>query len=511
MSLTPESEATTVFQGALTAPVYDVAITSPLEQARLLSTALGNRVWFKREDLQPVFSFKLRGAYTMMAKLDPAALARGVVAASAGNHAQGVALAAGKLGCRAVIVMPVTTPAIKVEAVRRLGGEVRLHGDAFDDAAAYARQVAEAEGLTPIPPYDHPDVIAGQGTVAMELLRQRPRGLDAVFIPVGGGGLIAGMATCIKRLQPSIRVIGVEPADSDSMARSLEAGRPVRLDHAGTFADGVAVRQVGELPFRLCRDTVDEMVRVGTDEICAAIKDVFAENRTVLEPSGALSVAGLRKWSAGKSGLDLVAVLSGANLNFDRLRFVAERAGSGEHREALFAVTIPERPGSFRAFCELIGNRPITEFNYRYSDASIARTFVGIQVADRGETEALLAIFRAHGLGAIDLSDNEMAKLHLRHLAWGFTPDPELERVYRFEFPERPGALLRFLTCMSRGWNITLFHYRNYGSDLGRVLAGMEVPREDEAAFATFLEELGYAWTDEKDNPAYRFLLRNGC
>jgi threonine dehydratase len=332
-----------------------------------------------------------------------------------------------------------------------------------------------------------------------------------VFIPVGGGGLIAGMATCIKRLQPSIRVIGVEPADSDSMARSLEAGRPVRLDHAGTFADGVAVRQVGELPFRLCRDTVDEMVRVGTDEICAAIKDVFAENRTVLEPSGALSVAGLRKWSAGKSGLDLVAVLSGANLTFDRLRFVAERAGSGEHREALFAVTIPERPGSFRAFCELIGNRPITEFNYRYSDASIARTFVGIQVADRGETEALLAIFRAHGLGAIDLSDNEMAKLHLRHLAWGFTPDPELERVYRFEFPERPGALLRFLTCMSRGWNITLFHYRNYGSDLGRVLAGMEVPREDEAAFATFLEELGYAWTDEKDNPAYRFLLRNGC
>jgi threonine dehydratase len=383
---------------------------------------------------------------------------------------------------------------------------VRLHGDAFDDAAAYARQVAEAEGLTPIPPYDHPDVIAGQGTVAMELLRQRPRGLDAVFIPVGGGGLIAGMATCLKRLQPGIRVIGVEPADSDCLARALEAGRPVRLDHAGTFADGVAVRQVGELPFRLCRDTVDEMVRVSTDEICAAIKDVFAENRPVLEPSGALAVAGLRKWCASRRGLDLAAILSGANLNFDRLRFVAERAGSGEHREALFAVTIPERPGSFKAFCELIGNRPITEFNYRYSDPSTARTFVGIQVADRAETEELLATFRAHGLGAIDLSDNEMAKLHLRHLAWGFTPDPELERVYRFEFPERPGALLRFLTRMSRGWNITLFHYRNYGSDLGRVLAGMEVPREDEAAFAAFLDELGYAWTDEKDNPAYQFL-----
>jgi len=501
------SEAMAVFQGILTAPVYDVAITSPLEPAPILSAALGHRVWFKREDLQPVFSFKLRGAYTMMARLGADALARGVVAASAGNHAQGVALAAGRLGCRAVIVMPVTTPAIKVEAVRRLGGEVRLHGDAFDDAAAYARQVAEAEGLTPIPPYDHPDVIAGQGTVAMELLRQRPRGLDAVFIPVGGGGLIAGMATCIKRLQPSIRVIGVEPADSDCLSQALEAGHPVRLDHAGIFADGVAVRQVGELPFRLCRDTVDEMVRVGTDEICAAIKDVFAENRTVLEPSGALSVAGLRKWGASRSGLDLAAILSGANLNFDRLRFVAERAGSGEHREALFAVTIPERPGSFKAFCELIGPRPITEFNYRYSHATTARIFVGIQVADRSETEGLLATFRAHGLGAMDLSDNEMAKLHLRHLAWGFTPDPELERVYRFEFPERPGALLRFLTRMSRGWNITLFHYRNYGSDLGRVLAGMEVPREDEAAFAVFLEELGYAWTDEKDNPAYRFLL----
>ncbi len=507
MSTSPESEALEVFQGILTAPVYDVAVTSPLEEAHLLSAALGHRIWFKREDLQPVFSFKLRGAYTMMARLGADQLARGVVAASAGNHAQGVALAAGKLGCRAVIVMPVTTPAIKVEAVRRLGGEVRLHGNAFDDAAAYARQVAEAEGLTQIPPFDHPDVIAGQGTVAMELLRQRPRGLDAVFIPVGGGGLIAGMATCLKRLQPGIRVIGVEPADSDCMARSLEAGRPVRLEHAGTFADGVAVRQVGGLPFRLCRDTVDEMVRVSTDEICAAIKDVFAENRTVLEPSGALSVAGLRKWAAGRQGLDLAAVLSGANLNFDRLRFVAERAGSGEHREALFAVTIPERPGSFRAFCELLGARAITEFNYRYSDPRMARIFVGIQVADPGEREALMALFQAHGLGAVDLSDNEMAKLHLRHLAWGFTPDPELERVYRFEFPERPGALLRFLTCMSVGWNITLFHYRNFGSDMGRVLAGMEVPREDETAFRAFLEDLGYAWTDEKDNPAYKFLL----
>jgi threonine dehydratase len=406
-----------------------------------------------------------------------------------------------------VIVMPVTTPSIKVDAVRRLGGEVRLHGDAFDEAAAHARHLAETEGLTAIPPYDDPDVIAGQGTVGLELLRQRPGGVDAVFVPVGGGGLLAGVATCLKQLQPSIRIIGVEPSDSDSMARSLEAGRPVKLDHAGMFADGVAVRQVGDLPFRLCRDTVDEMVRVGTDEICSAIKDVFVENRTLLEPSGALSVAGLRRWAGGRQGLDLVAILSGANLNFDRLRFVAERAGSGEHREALFAVTIPERPGSFKAFCELIGTRPITEFNYRYSDAVQARIFVGVQVADRGETEALLALFRAHGLGAVDLSDNEMAKLHLRHMAWGFTPDPALERVYRFEFPERPGALLRFLTRMSRGWNITLFHYRNHGSDQGRVLAGINVPREDEAAFWMFLEELGYAWTEETRNPAYRFLL----
>jgi threonine dehydratase len=508
MSILPSPEAAAVFEASLTAPVYDVAVESPLEPARLLSAALGHRVWFKREDLQPVFSFKLRGAYTMMAQLDPEALARGVVAASAGNHAQGVALAAGKLGCRAVIVMPVTTPSIKVEAVRRLGGEVRLHGDTFDDAAAYAREVVAVEGLTAIPPYEHPQVIAGQGTVGLELLRQRPRGLDAVFVPVGGGGLLAGVATCLKRLQPGIRVIGVEPADSDSMTRSLEAGHPVQLEQAGAFADGVAVRQVGDLPFRLCRDTVDEMVRVSTDEICEAIKDVFGENRTVLEPSGALSVAGLRRWGADRSGLDLAAILSGANLNFDRLRFVAERAGSGEHREALFAVTIPERPGSFREFCELLGARAITEFNYRYSDPKVARIFVGIQVAGRSEREALMALFREHGLGAADLSDNEMAKLHLRHLAWGFTPDPELERVYRFEFPERPGALLRFLTRMSRGWNITLFHYRNHGADLGRVLAGMEVPPEDAGAFGAFLDDLGYACTDEKDNPAYRMLLR---
>jgi threonine dehydratase len=501
-----------LFHRILTAPVYDVAVESPLEAAPLLSSSLGHRVWLKREDLQPVFSFKLRGAYARMANLDAGQLARGVVAASAGNHAQGVALAATRLGCRAVIVMPVTTPGIKVAAVRRLGAEVRLHGDSFDEAAAFARTVEAREGMVFVHPYDDPDVIAGQGTIGMELLRQMPRGLDAVFVPVGGGGLIAGIALYLKQLQPSIRIIGVEPEDSDSLARSLAAGQPVRLEQAGIFADGVAVRQVGALPFAICRSRVDEVVRVGTDEICRAIKDVFGENRTVLEPSGALAVAGLKAWAAGRAagspgGLNLVAILSGANMNFDRLRFVAERADLGEHREAIFGVTIPERPGSFKAFCELIGPRSITEFNYRYSDPKVARIFVGIQVQDRAETESLLRSFHEAGLPAMDLSDNEMAKLHLRHLVWGFTPDPALERVYRFEFPERPGALMRFLTHMNRGWNISLFHYRNHGADTGRVLVGMEVPAEDGAVFEAFLEEVGYAWTDEKDNPAYPFFL----
>ena len=501
------TESMDIFQGILTALVYDVAVETPLEAAPLLSAALGRKVWFKREDLQSVFSFKLRGAYNKMARLTAEELARGVVAASAGNHAQGVALSAKRLGCRAVIVMPVTTPGIKVEAVRRLGAEVRLHGDTFDEAAAFTRELEREEGLVFIHPYDDPDVIAGQGTIGMELLRQMPRGLDAVFVPVGGGGLIAGVATYLKRLQPSIKVIGVEPADSDSLAQSLAAGAPVKLDHVGIFADGVAVRQVGELPFRLCRETVDEVVRVSTDEICAAIRDVFAETRTVLEPSGALSVAGLKAWSAANEGQNLAAILSGANLNFERLRFVAERSGLGEHREALFGVTIPERPGSFKAFCELIGPRPITEFNYRYSDPVAARIFVGIQVANRAETDALLARLRQEGLEAVDFSDNEMAKLHLRHLAWGATPRADLERVYRFEFPERPGALMRFLTHMSRGWNITLFHYRNHGADVGRVLVGMEVPLADGPEFEAFLDGLGYPWTDEKANPAYSFLL----
>ncbi|BDU78126.1 threonine ammonia-lyase, biosynthetic [Mesoterricola sediminis] len=498
--------AAPILSAMLTAPVYEVALETPLQAAPILSAALGHRVWLKREDLQPVHSFKLRGAYVKMARLSPEARARGVVAASAGNHAQGVALAASRLGCQAVIVMPVTTPVLKVEAVRRLGAEVRLHGDTFDEAAALARTLAEG-GLTPVPPYDDPDVIAGQGTVGLELLRQRPGGLDAVFVPVGGGGLIAGVATCLKQLAPQVKVIGVEPADSDCLARALEAGRPVSLDHPGLFADGVAVRQVGALPFTLCRDTVDEVVRVGTDEICAAIKDVFCENRSLLEPSGALAVAGLRTWAAGRRNLDLAAILSGANLDFDRLRFVAERAGTGDSVEAVLAVTIPERPGSFLAFCELIGQRPITEFNYRRSDPEAAHVFVGVKAGGRAEARELVDRLRGAGLGALDLTDDELAKTHLRHMTWGRAPDPGREHLFRFEFPERPGALLKFLRRMAPGWDITLFHYRNHGADVGRVLAGLLVPPEDEADLLDALADLGYPWVDETASPAYRALL----
>lgn len=496
----------------LTARVYDVAMESPLEAAPHLSSRTGASVWFKREDLQPVFSFKLRGAYNKMARLPPDELARGVLAASAGNHAQGVALAAQALGCRAVIVMPVTTPRIKVEAVAARGAELVLHGDTFDEAFAHAQGLVISEGLTFIHPYDDVDVIAGQGTIGMELLRQMPRGLEAVFVPVGGGGLIAGVAAYLRRLSPATRIIGVEPTDADAMARSLAAGHRVRLDQVGLFADGVAVKQPGELTFELCRSHVDEILRVDTDETCAAIKDVFEENRAMLEPSGALSVAGLKHWaarerSAGRAPGNLVAILSGANTNFDRLRFVAERAELGEHREAIFAVTIPERPGSFRAFCRLIGSRAITEFNYRYADADQAHIFVGIQVSGPDETAALMAHFRNEGLSPLDLSNDEMAKLHVRHLVGGRAAGLQHERVYRFAFPERPGALMNFLNRMGPNWNISLFHYRNHGADHGRVLAGIQVPPDEEAAFQACLDQLGYPCTDECANPAYRLFL----
>jgi len=500
----------------LRARVYDVAVETPLEVAPNLSARLGNRVLLKREDMQPVFSFKCRGAYNKMVNLPPATLARGVIASSAGNHAQGVALAAQKLGCKAVIVMPVTTPKIKVDAVRSRGAEVHLQGDTYDEAYAEARRLGRSGKLAFVHPYDDPDVIAGQGTIGMEILRQTAQ-LHAVFVPVGGGGLISGIASYIKRLRPGVKVIGVEPVDADAMARSLKAGRRVVLDHVGLFADGVAVRQVGELTFRLCRELLDGMILVDTDQICAAIKDVFEDTRTILEPAGALAIAGAKAYveRTGVRGKRLVAVASGANTNFDRLRFVAERAEVGEHREAILAVTIPERPGSFKKFCATLGARNITEFNYRIGDPKEAHVFVGVEVHNRDETARIVKILGREGLKTLDLSDDEMAKLHVRHMVGGHAPAgirkgarraPD-ELLYRFEFPERPGALMRFLSNMRTDWNISLFHYRNQGSDYGRVLVGMQVPAGDMREFRKFLTTLGYPHVDESGNPAYRLFL----
>ena len=492
----------------LKARVYDVAIESPLELAPALSKRLGNRLYIKREDLQPVFSFKLRGAYNKMAGLPRRRLARGVIAASAGNHAQGVALAAARLGCRALIVMPVTTPRIKVDAVAARGARVLLHGDSYAEAYERAMELKKQRGLVFVHPYDDPEVIAGQGTIGMEILRQHPDP-HAIFVPVGGGGLISGIAAYVKRVRPSVKVIGVEPVDADAMARSLKAGRRVKLEHVGLFADGVAVKEVGRETFRLCRKLVDEMVLVGTDEICAAIKDVFEDTRVVLEPAGALAIAGAKAWvqRRGVRGRALVAVASGANTNFDRLRFIAEEAELGEHREAVLAVTIPERPGSFRAFCATLGARNVTEFNYRIADSSDAHVFVGVQVRSRAETARIVRNLRRHRLQTLDLSDNEMAKTHLRHMVGGRAPFARNELLYRFEFPERPGALLRFLDSMRGDWNISLFHYRNQGADYGRVLVGMQVPRAEWSEFRTFLRKLGYPYADETRNPAYQLFL----
>lgn len=498
-----------LLESILTAPVYDVAVESPLEKAPALSRRLGHEVFLKREDLQPVFSFKLRGAYVKMARLPREDLDRGVVAASAGNHAQGVALAAQRLSCRATIVMPRTTPEIKVKAVAARGTEVVLFGDTYGEAYERARGLERDRGLTFVHAYDDIDVIAGQGTIGMELLRQRPRGLHAVFVPVGGGGLIAGIASYLKRLAPEILVIGVEPVDADAMKRSLEAGSRVTLPEVGLFADGVAVKEVGELPFRLSQGQVDEVLLVDSDAVCAAIKDVFEDTRSILEPAGALAVAGLEAWAERErsEGLALVAIASGANMNFDRLRHVAERAALGEKREALLAVTIPERPGSFREFCSLIGPRAITEFNYRYADPGEAHVFVGLEVRRPGEVEELLATFSQAGLPALDLSGDELAKLHLRHLVGG-RADADHERLYRFEFPERPGALLSFLTRMKSDWNISLFHYRNHGADHGRVLVGLQIPPGATEQLGAFLRDVGYRWSEETRNPAYRLFLR---
>jgi threonine dehydratase len=489
-----------------------VARETELEDARELSARTGCRVLLKREDNQPVFSFKLRGAYNRMVRLTEAERARGVIAASAGNHAQGVALAAQHLGCPAVIVMPVTTPQVKVDAVRAFGGalvEVVLHGDSYSDAQARADEVAAARGLVFVHPFDDPAVIAGQGTVGMEILRQHPGPIDAIFVAVGGGGLIAGIAAYVKALRPEIRVIGVQTEDSDAMARSLEAGRRVTLADVGLFSDGTAVRRVGEETFRVCRELVDEMVRVDADAVCAAIKDVFQDTRSILEPAGALAIAGLKAWAAREGCRDatLVAVACGANMNFDRLRVVAERAEVGEAREAVFAVTVPEERGSFLRFCATLDGHGITEFNYRIADGDRAHLFVGVQIRGREDAARIAGALRAGGFPTLDLTDDELAKQHLRHMIGGRSSRAQDELLYRFEFPERPGALLRFLSQMSPNWNISLFHYRNEGADFGRILVGIQVPPAEMGAFRTFLSTLGYPYRDESDNPAYRLFL----
>jgi threonine dehydratase len=494
----------------LKARVYDVAIESPLEPAPRLSRRLDNEVLLKREDLQPVFSFKLRGAYNRIAHLGDAAAARGVVCASAGNHAQGVALAARRRAIPAVIVMPVTTPHIKVQAVLDLGGEVLLHGDDYDAALERALALARERNLVFVHPFDDPDVIAGQGTIAVEILRQSGGRLDAIFVPVGGGGLLAGIAVYVKYLYPAVRVIGVEPRDAASMYESLRAGKRVTLERVGIFADGVAVRRVGEETFALCRGLVDEVLLTDTDEICAAIQDVFEDTRSIVEPAGALALAGLKQYVAreGWRGKRLVAINSGANMNFDRLRHVAERADLGGEREALFAVVIPEQPGSFLRFCETLGRRGVTEFNYRYAGPASAQIFVGLALSQgRAEKDVIAAQLRAAGFTVTDMTDDEMAKLHVRYMVGGHAHGLEHELLYRFEFPERPGALLKFLQAIGARWNISLFHYRNHGSDYGRVLAGIQVPPADRADFLGHLGELHYAYVEETANPAYRMFL----
>jgi threonine dehydratase len=507
-------------QRVLKARVYDVAIESPLDPAPRLSRRLGNQILLKREDLQPVFSFKLRGAYNKISHLSAAIAARGVICASAGNHAQGVALAARERGIPALIVMPQTTPAIKVQAVIDLGAEVVLHGDIYDAAYEHALTLVRERHMVFVHPFDDPDVIAGQGTIGMEILRQTGGVLDAIFVPVGGGGLISGIAAYVKQLYPRVRIIGVEPEDAAAMYQSLQAGKRVTLERVGMFADGVAVRRVGEETFDLVRRYVDEIILVDTDEICAAIQDIFEDTRAIPEPAGALAVAGIKRYlersaSGGTSIRDqrLVAINSGANMNFDRLRHVAERADLGAEREALLAVEIPERPGSFLQFCEALGQRSITEFNYRYHGSERARVFVGFALGHgHEEANTVFAQLRDAGYQVVDMSGNEVAKLHVRYMIGGLAPglEPAVdELLYRFEFPERPGALLRFLKSIGTSWNISLFHYRNHGSDYGRVLAGIQVPKAERAVFLQHLQDLHYSFTDESGNAAYRMFLAN--
>jgi threonine dehydratase len=494
----------------LTSSVYDVAEQTPLDRMELLSARLGRDILVKREDLQPVFSFKIRGAHNRIVHLTNEERARGVICASAGNHAQGVALSATRLGIRSVIVMPTTTPVIKVNAVRRLGGEVVLFGDGFDAARAHASVLAERHGYVFVHPFDDPDVIAGQGTVGLEIMRQHPEPIGAIYVPVGGGGLAAGIASFVKFLRPEIRVIGVEPEEAASMKAAIAAGRPVPLDQVGLFADGVAVRQVGDETFSLCRDLLDDIVTVTADEICAAIKDIFDDHRAITEPAGALALAGLRRDienGTAPAGA-LIAINSGANVNFDRLRYVAERAEIGERAEALLAVTIPERPGSYRAFIRLLGARAITEFNYRYAPGTSARIFVGIKLANGdAEKREILDLLEANGLAVNDMTDNEVAKLHVRHMVGGRVAGLSDEMVFRFQFPERPGALLKFLEGLNDAWNISLFHYRNHGSDYGRVLVGVQVPVATREDFFAHIDAIGFPYWNETDNLAYRQFL----
>ncbi len=505
----------------LNSRVYEVAKETPLELAELLSDRWQHNIWLKREDTQPIFCYKIRGAYNKMCSLTTAELKRGVVAASAGNHAQGVALSAQQLGCEALVVMPVTTPSIKVEAVRRWGAEVQLIGDSYDEAFEYAQAVRKKQKRKFISPFDDPLIIAGQGTVGLEIIKQNSQAVDAVFVPVGGGGLISGIAAYIKQLRPEINIIGVEPFESDALYRSLKAGKRIKLNKVGIFADGVSVKQVGKENFKLCRDFVDDVVRVSTDEICAAIKDICEDTRTIVEPSGALAVAGIKRWLKDKKAqnkhphkttkhnkLNLVAVVSGANMNFDRLRHVSERAEIGERREAIIAVTIPEHRGSFRQFYRVLGQRSVSEFNYRYASKGQAHIFVGVQIKHRAESDQLIKKLVAKGFPSIDLTENELAKIHARYMVGGRVPEITDERVFSFEFPERPGALGDFVDSIGTTWNITLFHYRNHGSDFGRVLCGIQVPNESRKAFTLFLKELGYAYREETDNPVYTLFLR---
>jgi threonine dehydratase len=498
----------------LTSRVYDVAIETPLELAPALSGRMNNQIFFKREDMQSVFSFKLRGAYNKMAHLTPAQLKHGVICASAGNHAQGVALSAHRLGCRAVIVMPVTTPKVKIDAVKARGGEVVLFGESYSDAYDHALQLEKKHKLSFVHPFDDPDVIAGQGTIGMEILRQHAAPIHAVFVAIGGGGLIGGVAAYIKSVRPEIKVIGVQTTDSDAMARSIKSGRRVTLTDVGLFSDGTAVKQVGEETFRLTKKYVDEIILVDTDAVCAAIKDVFTDTRSILEPAGALAIAGAKAYvqraQENKKPLKdetLIAIACGANMNFDRLRFVAERAEVGEAHEAVFAVTIPEERGSFKRFCQLVGARAVTEFNYRISDQKEAHVFVGLQVANKNEPKKISQQFQKQGFKNIDLTQDELAKLHIRHLVGGKSALAQDELLYRFEFPERPGALMRFLNSLAPNWNISLFHYRSQGGDVGRVLVGLQVPKKEMKDFRDFLATLGYRHWDESGNPAYKLFL----